>query len=412
MKLSDIKSNSTFLTLISLSIALSKTLHELLSLIKGTYNKTDDIKKAQFVLRSRKSKMFSDLYPTSRKSHSLQDILSTISKDSSISMSARKLADEIATMPLSAYTSSDERAISRSRHFDELTDKLPEFLRKFSEDKNQPSENKKRLKELADKINLESQNLLDFIESIKKPKEKIENKEKDADKEKQKEHKSLQGKQSQSVEDIVSDIIKHKVPKDEQGKVRNELAKSDNKLLALKQILNKMGIKESYLLEEQKLSPSQLKWLEDMKIKNWKYENGVVNVDGSVRLANKKLTKIPIQFGYVSEDFWCDDNHLTSLKGSPREVGGDFHCSHNQLTSLSGGPKEVGENVWCFNNELRSLSGAPIEVGKNLDCSNNYLTSLSGAPKEVGENFDCSGNLFESEPDHSLIKIGGEFKWK
>ena len=118
------------------------------------------------------------------------------------------------------------------------------------------------------------------------------------------------------------------------------------------------------------LSPSQLKWLEDMKIKNWKYEDGVVNVKGNVNISHKKLTKIPVQFGYVSENFDCSYNQLTSLSGAPKEVGGDFYCSYNQLTSLSGAPKEVGGSFWCKNNK------------------------------------------FKSEPDHSLIKIGGGFIWK
>jgi hypothetical protein len=181
------------------------------------------------------------------------------------------------------------------------------------------------------------------------------------------------------------------------------------------------------------LLPSQLKWLEDMEIKNWKYEEGIINVNGDVIISNKILTKIPVQFGYVSGSFYCRNNQLTSLSGAPKEVGGDFSChnnkltslsgapkeiggnfwcDNNKLTSLSGGPKEVGEDFWCNNNQLTSLSGAPKEVGGGFYCYNNQLTSLSGGPKEVGGGFYCWNNKFESEPDHSRIKIGGEFKWK
>jgi hypothetical protein len=139
------------------------------------------------------------------------------------------------------------------------------------------------------------------------------------------------------------------------------------------------------------LLPSQLKWLEDMEINNWKYEDGLVNVKGDVDIHNKNLTKIPVQFGYVSGYFDCSYNQLTSLSGSPKEVGGDFNCIYNQLTSLSG---------------------APREVGGGFNCIYNQLTSLSGSPEEVGGNFYCWNNKFKIEPDHSYIKIGGRFEWQ
>ena len=139
------------------------------------------------------------------------------------------------------------------------------------------------------------------------------------------------------------------------------------------------------------LSPLQLKWLEDMKIKNWKYEDGVVNVDGIVDISHRGLIKLPVQFGYVSGNFHCDNNKLSNLEGSPREVGGDFDC---------------------MNNELVSLKGSPREVSGDFICANNQLTSLSFAPKVVGNYFGCKRNKFKSEPDHSFIKIGGAFGWK
>jgi hypothetical protein len=77
--------------------------------------------------------------------------------------------------------------------------------------------------------------------------------------------------------------------------------------------------------------------------------DGSVDVDGGVNVSNRNLTQIPVKFGYVSGTFWCYNNNLTSLKGAPREVGGDFQCQRNN---------------------------------------------------------------FNSEPDHSFIRIGGEFGWK
>jgi hypothetical protein len=53
-------------------------------------------------------------------------------------------------------------------------------------------------------------------------------------------------------------------------------------------------------------------------------EDGTVDVDGNVHLDNRGLTELPLKFRKVSGDFYCHINQLTSLEGSPREVGGDF----------------------------------------------------------------------------------------
>jgi hypothetical protein len=158
------------------------------------------------------------------------------------------------------------------------------------------------------------------------------------------------------------------------------------------------------------LTPAQVKWLKDMKITKYSVDSeGFVNVDGDVDISYKNLTSIPVKFGYVGEDFNCNNNDLSSLQGAPREVGGNFGCWNNKLTSLQGAPRKVGGNFGCWNNKLTSLEGAPIEVGGNFGCWDNNLTSLQGAPRKVGGHFDCSFNKFTSEPDHSFIKIGGEF---
>ena len=97
------------------------------------------------------------------------------------------------------------------------------------------------------------------------------------------------------------------------------------------------------------LTPEQLKWLTDMGIENYSYENGKVNVQGDVDISGKKLTSIPVQFGTVSGSFYCYSNDLTSLVGAPQEVGRGFYCANNK---------------------------------------------------------------FKSEPEHSFINIGGDFKWR
>ena len=164
----------------------------------------------------------------------------------------------------------------------------------------------------------------------------------------------------------------------------NEISDKAN----IEQILNKLGVK-NYTINS------------DMS----------VDVNGDVNVSYMKLTKIPVNFGYVGGNFWCNNNNLTSLEGAPREVGGNFECSQNKLTSLRGAPREVGGDFMCYKNNLTSLKGAPREVGEDFWCQRNKLTSLKGAPREVGGNFYCYENNFKSEPDHSFIRIGGEFRW-
>jgi hypothetical protein len=90
-------------------------------------------------------------------------------------------------------------------------------------------------------------------------------------------------------------------------------------------------------------------WLHSRDIYDYDICDGVVHVVRGVYISGIKLTSIPVQFGYV---------------------GGDFHCTHN------------------------------------------WLESLEGCPSEVGGNFKCSDNMFEAKPDHSHIRIGGDFTWE
>ena len=62
---------------------------------------------------------------------------------------------------------------------------------------------------------------------------------------------------------------------------------------------------------------------------SYKINNGIVDVDGSVFVTNKNITSIGVQFGKVTEIFGCSYcPSLTSLKGSPKEVGKGFYCSY------------------------------------------------------------------------------------
>jgi hypothetical protein len=137
-------------------------------------------------------------------------------------------------------------------------------------------------------------------------------------------------------------------------------------------------------------------------------DTGLVDVDGSVYINGRNLTKIPVNFGKVSGCFNCDHNKLKSLKGAPKSVGGSFYCCDNELTSLEGAPITVSRSFYCHINQLTSLKGAPKSIGSNFDCSSNQLNSLKGAPQSIGGDFICSNNQLTSLKG-APQSIGGTF---
>ena len=71
-------------------------------------------------------------------------------------------------------------------------------------------------------------------------------------------------------------------------------------------------------------------------VENWSInKDGLVDVNGDVKLNFKGLTKLPLQFGRVTGNFDCYGNDLTTLEGAPREVGDHFDCSHNYLIAFN-----------------------------------------------------------------------------
>jgi hypothetical protein len=134
------------------------------------------------------------------------------------------------------------------------------------------------------------------------------------------------------------------------------------------------------------LSPEQIEFLNGSTRGDWKYnqDTGLVDVSGRFDCGSKGLKDfLGIGFGKVSGDFYCSNNQLTSLEGSPSEVGGGFYCGYNQLTTLEGSPSRVDGNFNCSNNQLTTLEGSPGEVGGSFYCNDNPLKSLKGAPEII-----------------------------
>jgi hypothetical protein len=89
------------------------------------------------------------------------------------------------------------------------------------------------------------------------------------------------------------------------------------------------------------------------------------------------LIELPLKFNKVSGYFNCSFNKLTSLKGSPKEVGTFFTCYDNKLTDLKYAPNRIGSWFDCSNNNLKNLVDSP--TSKNLFfCEGNPLESLEG----------------------------------
>jgi hypothetical protein len=102
-------------------------------------------------------------------------------------------------------------------------------------------------------------------------------------------------------------------------------------------------------------------------------------------------------------NFDCYNEQLTSLKGSPKEIGGIFNCQSNLLNSLKYAPEKTGSYFDCSGNNLTSLKNGPKEIGDYFDCSDNKITSLKGCPKEISGNFYSQDNLLTSLKDINKV---------
>ena len=100
-------------------------------------------------------------------------------------------------------------------------------------------------------------------------------------------------------------------------------------------------------------------------------DGNVINSKSNITIRNTDLVdgKLPFKFGRVDGYFDCSDcSSLTSLEGSPQEVGVNFYCSEcPSLTSLEGAPQTVGLDFRCSKcTSLTSLKGAPKKVGGKI----------------------------------------------
>jgi hypothetical protein len=129
-------------------------------------------------------------------------------------------------------------------------------------------------------------------------------------------------------------------------------------------------------------------WLKNYGIRNYSINDDLtVDVIGYINLTNNDLLEIPVQFGIVKGDFFCGQNKLTSLKGTPYHVTGTFDCSENNLANLDDSPKIIGYDLNCSKNPLISLGNFDTQLKRNfihnskthkiLELAQHYVQSVT-----------------------------------
>ena len=83
--------------------------------------------------------------------------------------------------------------------------------------------------------------------------------------------------------------------------------------------------------------------------------------------------------------------------GAPREVGGDFYCRNNHLTSLEGAPLKVGVSFfYCENNPVSEETLDAIYDKMNKKTS--YLAAVESLWSKIPQ-------------DDQVLLYADDFKW-
>lgn len=159
------------------------------------------------------------------------------------------------------------------------------------------------------------------------------------------------------------------------------------------------------------LSDDLVKTLDEICSGNWKLEDGVINVFGSINIPSYKETDnlikngkfIPeIVFGKIEGDFEVSKD-LVSLEGCPTDVQGNFVINSRELESLVGSPRIVKSDYRIKNSKIQNLEGCPDFVGRDFELGGNTnLSSLQGSEncqvKNYFEVFSCNLTSLEGGP--------------
>ena len=146
------------------------------------------------------------------------------------------------------------------------------------------------------------------------------------------------------------------------------------------------------------LTPEQVQWLDYYTNGTWTLnpQTGLIDIKGAFNYSHTSFIDFNgFNFGVVSGGFYCNNNSLTSLVGSPRSVG-SFDCSNNALTSLEGAPREVSGYFGCDNNPVsrETLKKIFAKMQKNT----SYLAAVESLWSKIPQ-------------DDQVLLYGDDFKW-
>jgi len=157
------------------------------------------------------------------------------------------------------------------------------------------------------------------------------------------------------------------------------------------------------------LSAPELSKIEEELLKFFPYirghftinpEDGKIDVDDDIILSSiqfyrnpslSKGTKLPFEFGHVSNQFRIQEVPLTTLEGCPHTTN-RFTVNKTQITDLVGGPETVVYYTISSCDKLVSLKGLASTM-YDLSINDCPITSLEGCPQVLKGNFDISDLL-------------------
>lgn len=170
--------------------------------------------------------------------------------------------------------------------------------------------------------------------------------------------------------------------------------------------------KEHYIITEKKKTIHTI--CNKYNITDYKINDDLsVDVNRSVNLYERNLTKLPLQFRNVTGDFDISRNYsLECLSGCPSYVGGDFYCNFTAIKDLVGSPRIIDGDFSCCNvKSLVSLTGHPDRVGDAFSVSNGSLTSVN-LPIPIGGDLNITKNqisYIENIPESELTYYGQNY---
>src|SRR5574344_693371 len=154
------------------------------------------------------------------------------------------------------------------------------------------------------------------------------------------------------------------------------------------------------------------------KIKNYTINSdNSVDVDDNVKLRDKKLKSIPLNFNIVNGNFDCGNNQLTSLQYSPQYMeSGNFSCGRNKIESLQYCTELIRSDFYCYNNKLTSLEYHPTVYGE-FHCQYNQINTFENFyyyKEDVYFDGNPIWDIYELFNDMKLIELTWDygFEWK